>query len=103
MWTTGYFHDARIIKEEKIDKDMLYLKFDGTWGCEVEMWLSESIEYDTSIRNPEDFDPYWYGATMLFKDDYIYFIDEDDMKTTDNLNGYCWFKCKKLKYHIIPE
>lgn len=103
MWATGYFHDARITKQEMIYSNTLYLKFDGIWGCEVEMWLSESLNYDTSSRNPEEFDPYWYGATMILKNDYIYFIDEDDMKSVEDLKGYCWFKCKKIKYHIIPE
>ena len=103
MWATGYFHDARIIKEEKIDNDTLYLRFNGIWGCELEMWLSGNLEYDTSSRNPEETDPYWYGASMFYKDGDLYFIDEDDMKTTDNLKGYCWFKCKNIKYHIIPE
>ncbi len=38
-WASGGFHDARIAKEELQQDGTLYLRFDGTWGCEVEVWL----------------------------------------------------------------
>ena len=40
-WVSGGFHDARIAKEELLQDGTLYLRFDGTWGCEIEVWLSE--------------------------------------------------------------
>lgn len=36
----------------------LYLRFDGNWGCEIEMWFWGDLEYDTSSRNPEEYDSY---------------------------------------------
>ena len=49
---SGGFHDARIAKEELLNDGTLYLRFDGTWGCEIEMWFWGDLEYDTSSRNP---------------------------------------------------
>ena len=40
-WVSGGYHDARIAKEELLQDGTLYLRFDGTWGCEIEVWLSE--------------------------------------------------------------
>ncbi len=101
-WATGAFHDARIVEEELQDDGTLYLRFDGTWGCEVEVWLWGDLEYDTSSRDPEKWDPYWFGATVLMQDGFIYFIDDDDM-TVDQINqSYCYFKARHMKYRIIP-
>lgn len=43
-WASGGFHDARIAKEELQQDGTLYLRFDGTWGCEIEIWLWEDLE-----------------------------------------------------------
>ena len=64
-WVFGGFHDARIAKEKLQDDGTLYLRFDGTWGCEIEVWFSGDLEYDTSSRDPEECDPYWYGSTVI--------------------------------------
>ena len=40
-WVSGGYHDARIAKEELLQDGTFYLRFDGTWGCEIEVWLSE--------------------------------------------------------------
>ena len=102
-WAAGVFHDARIAKEELQQDGTLYLRFDGTWGCEIEVWLWGDLEYDTSSRDPEYFDPYWYGSTILQKDDFIYFIDDDGM-TVDKINeNHCYFKARHMKYRIIPD
>lgn len=102
-WASGGFHDARIAKEELQQDGTLYLRFDGTWGCEIEVWLWGDLDYDTSSRDPEYFEPYWYGSTILQKDNFIYFVDEDDMTVDKIGKGYCFFKAKHMKYRIIPN
>lgn len=101
-WASGYFHDG-YITEEKLQRDgTLYLRFDGTWGCEIEVWLWGNLEYDTSYRNPEYYDPYWSGCTVLLHDGFVYFVDDLDM-TVDKIGpGYCWFKARHMEYRIIP-
>ena len=102
-WASGGFHDARIAKEKLEQDGTLYLKFDGTWGCEIEVWLSGDLEYDTSTRNPTEYDPYWFGSTILLENGFIYFVDEDDMTVEDIGQEYCYFKARNMKYRIIPN
>lgn len=103
---SGYFHDA-FIKEICEEENVLYILFDGLWGCKLELWLEDDISYDISKRNPEIHDPYWYGGSIILKDNYIYLIDEDIDNNEDiknyMTNEYCWFKARKMKYHILPE
>ncbi|ORX85662.1 hypothetical protein BCR32DRAFT_325341 [Anaeromyces robustus] len=101
--STTRFHDAFITKEVMQKDRILYLHFDGVWGCEVEIWFWDDIEYDTSSRNPKTHDPYWNGSTVIIKDDFIYFIDDIDM-TIEKINkDYCYFKARHMKYHLIPD
>ena len=102
-WASGGFHDAHIIKEELQKDGTLYLKFDGTWGCEVELWFWGDLEYDTSSRNPELYNPYWFGSTLLIEDGFIYFVDETDMTVENIGKDYCYFKARNMKYRIIPD
>lgn len=99
----GWFHDAFISEEKLLDDGTLYILLDGVWGCKVEVWFSGDVEYDISSRNPDEYDPYWYGSTILMQDGYIYFVDEDDMTVDEIGKGYCWFKARHMKYHIIPN
>ncbi len=102
-WASGGFHDAYIAREELQQDGTLYLRFDDVWGCEIEMWFWGDLEYDTSSRDPECFDSYWYGSTILQKDDFIYLIDEDGM-TVDEINEHsCYFRARHVKYRIIPD
>jgi hypothetical protein len=102
-WVSGGFHDA-YIKEEHLNEDgELYLLFKGTWGCSIEVWFWGDLEYDTSSRNPEECDSYWYGSSLNIKDGFIYFVDEADMSVEEITNGYCWFKARHMKYHVIPD
>lgn len=102
-WASGGFHDARIAKEELQQDGTLYLRFDGTWGCEIEVWLWGDLEYDTSSRNPDHCDPYWQGSTILQKDGFLYLIDDDDMTVEQIGKGYCYFKARHMKYRIVPN
>lgn len=102
-WASGGFHDARIAKQELLDDGTLYLRFDGTWGCEIEVWFSGDLEYDTSSRNPDEYDPYWFGSTVILQDGFVYFVDDDDMTVDKIEKGYCYFKARQMKYRIIPD
>lgn len=100
---SGWFHDAYIKERKMLDDGTLYLLFDGIWGCSIEVWFWGDVEYDTESRNPEWNDPYWYGSTIILQDGFIYFVDEDDMTVDEIGKGYCWFKARHMKYHIIPD
>lgn len=103
MWAAGCFHDA-FIKNEKIQEDgKLYVLFDGVWGCKIEMWFWGDLEYDTSSRNPDEYDPYWFDSTILLEDGFIYFGDDEDMTIDKFGKGYCYFKARHMQYHIIPD
>ena len=102
-WLSRGFHDA-FIKEERIQDDgKLYLMFEGLWGCSIEVWFWGDLEYDTSSRNPEEYDPYWYSSTVIRQAGFIYFVDEDNMTVDKITNEYCWFKARHMQYHVIPD
>ena len=102
-WASGGFHDAFIEKQELLEDGTLHLLFDGTWGCKVEVWFWGDMEYDTSSRNPEVSDPYWFGATILLHDGFVYLVDGDDMAVEEIGPGQCFFKARHMRYRIIPD
>ena len=102
-WASGYFHDAYIAKEELQQDGTLYLKFEGCWGCEIEIWLWGELEYDTSSKNSDCYDNYWYSSTILQEDGFIYFVDDNNMTVDKIGKGYCYFKARHMKYRIIPD
>lgn len=102
-WISGGFHDARIAKEELQDEDTLYLLFDGIWGCKIEVWFSGDLEYDTSSRAPGTDDPYWFGATVIMQDGFVYLADEEDMTVDSITKGDCYIRARQVKYRIIPD
>ena len=81
----------------------MYLRFDGTWGCEIEVWFWGDLEYDTSSRDPELYDPYWFGFTVILHDGFVYFVDDDDMTVDQITKDYCYFKARHMKYRIVPD
>lgn len=103
LWyAAGGFHDA-YIKELKKDKDSLYVLFDGTWGCQIELWFDGDVSYSTESRDPKYYDPYWGDSTLICNNGCFILVDEEDMTEEKIGNGYCWFKGCNLKYHIIPD
>lgn len=102
-WASGGFHDAFIKKEALMDDGTLYLRFGGTWGCEIEVWFSGDLEYDSSSRNSDEYDKYWFGATVFLQDGFVYLIDDEDMTVDEIGPGYCFFKARHMKYRIIPD
>ena len=37
------------------------------------------------------------------QDGYIYLVDEEELSVEQISEGYCWFKARHMKYHIIPD
>ena len=56
-WVSGGFHDA-FIAEKKESENSLYLLFDGTWGCKIEVWfegdepVTETVDNDVVSEVP---------------------------------------------------
>jgi len=71
-WATGNFHDACIEEQKILDGGELYLRFTGIWGCQVEIWFWDDLEYCTDSRNPEYWNPYWSCSTLLLFDGYVF-------------------------------
>lgn len=99
----GGFHDAFIAKENLQDDGTLHLRFEGVWGCQIEMWLWGDLEYDTSSRHLEDYDYWWYGSTILQEHGFIYFFDDDNMAVDKIGESRCYFKARHMRYRIIPK
>ena len=103
MLLSGGFHDAVIEEIHTQEDGSLYVRYGGIWGCKIEILFEGDISYQTESRNPELYDPYWYGATMIRQDGYIYLMDEEDMKVEDISDESCWFRSRRVKYHVIPD
>ncbi len=103
MSVSGGFHDAFIKEYKQIDDGSLYLLFDGTWGCKIEVWFDGDVSYSIASRIGDNCDPYWFGSTVLINDGYVYFMDEEGMSVLDIDDDYCWFKAMRMKYHVIPN
>lgn len=103
-WASGWFHDGYIAEEKMQDDGTLYLRFEGTWGCQVELWLWGDLRYDTSFRHLDADNAYWFKATILLHNGLVYFSDDMDL-TAEQIDEEigCWFKARHMKYHIIPE
>lgn len=84
-----------------VTRSTFYLTAYG--GAKIEMWFSGDLEFDTKSRDPRYESPYWFGSTMVLKNGFIYFIDDEDREIEDIGEGFCWFKARYVKYHIIPR
>ena len=102
-WVSGGFHDARIQSCKILDDGSLHVHFDGTWGCEIDVWFWDDVSYCIESRNPDLWDPYWCASSVFFDNGYIYLIDESDMTAEQINDNYCWFKAKHMKYRVIPD
>lgn len=67
------------------------------------MWLENDVSYSTESRNPDYEDPYRSESSMAIEDGFIYFYGCDGISPLELSNKYCWFKARKVKYHIIPD
>ena len=102
-WVAGGFHDARVQSCTLQDDGVLHVHFDGTWGCEIDMWFWGDVSYCIESRNPESWDPYWSASSIFFENGYIYLVGESDMSAEQINDNYCWFKAKHMKYQVIPD
>lgn len=44
-----------------------------------------------------------FESSMVIEDGFIYLYDCDGISPSKLSNNYCWFKARKVKYHIIPD
>lgn len=103
LWVTGNFHDACIARQELSEDGTLYLQFEGLWACTAEIWFRGDPEYDISELDPEKYDPYWYGATVLFQDGFVWMIYGDDMTVDSTACGCSYFRARQMRYRIVPD
>ncbi len=103
QWASGGFDDGRIAQREFQNDNTLYIRFKETWGCEIEIWFIDDLEYDMSSRDSETDDPYWHGSTIILQDGFVYFVDEENMTVDEIKPGFCYFKARHMKYRIIPD
>ena len=104
MLTAGGFHDGVIIKLEKRTDDLLYILFDGIWGCQIELFFRGNISFCIGNKDPEEDDPYWFSASLIRDaEGYFYLVDEEGVEPGEDLEGFCWFKGKALQYRVIPN
>ena len=102
-WIAVYFHDAHITKQELQNDGKLFLRFDGIWGCNIEVWFWDDLLYNTSLNDTDFEDYYWYGSTLLIQGGFVYLVDEEDAKMEQITSYYCYFKARHMKYRIIPK
>lgn len=99
------FHDALITHYEERKDGSLYLLFDGTWDCKIEVIFSGDVKYNKEIlMNPEPkMDYHWYDSSVLIKNGYTWLLDYSGEKTDDLSKEAFWFRGKEMKYHVIPD
>ncbi len=102
-WVSRCFHDAWIAETEMKADGTLYVRFDGVWGCEIEVWFWGDVGYDISSRDTDEFDPYWSCSTVILQDGFVYFVDDEDMTVDQITSEYCWFKTRHMAYRVIPD
>ena len=99
---TGCFHDG-FITQGHFKNDTLYLYFEGEWGYDWELCFSGNVEHGIDSFDPDDFDdPYWFHASIIFEDGYIYLV-RDYARNKSEINDKWYVKAKKLKYKIIKN
>ena len=101
-WASGGFHDAYIEKLEH-HEDEIYILFDGTWGCKIEVWFDGDVSFCVESRNSKEYDPYWYDSAVIMQDGFVYLVDGENLTVDDINDSYCWFKGRRMKYRIIPD
>lgn len=102
-YVSGGFHDAIIETLEQKPDGSLCVLFDGIWGCKLEVIFEGDVHYCVDCRNPKTCDPYWFGSTILIDGEYKVLADDEGLKPEDIDDNYCYFKAKKMRYHVIPD
>ncbi len=99
---SGWFHDGYIKEHREEEDGKLYLHFASIWGCDLEVWFWGDLSYDMTSRDPKTEDPYWMDCTLEKRDGFICLID-DECVPAEPKDGYCWFRARHMRYHIIPH
>lgn len=102
-WASGGFHDAYIKSKEFEEDGTLHVLITGTWSCHIEMWFCGDAACDEDTTDPDFFDSYGWGSTVVLQDGFIYFVEDDD-RVEDKVNDARWyFKARHMRYKVIPR
>lgn len=100
---SGGFHDACIKFCTMEDGGVLHVRFEGVWGCEIELWFWDDVSYSIECRNHENADPIWLFSSLFMENGYIYLFDDYDVTAADVSDYHCWFRAKHMRYRVIPD
>lgn len=99
---TGGLHDA-CIADVRREGDGLFVRFEGCWGCSVEVCFTGEAACDTACRMQEMADRWWYGSSLVMADGLVWLIDDEDM-LPGRINSHdCWFRGRQMSWKIIPD
>jgi len=100
-WSAGNFHDSYISKIEiNKENDELYVLFEGCWGCSIEIWFSNIVNFN--IHVDDILADYWSSSNMYFENGYFCLINDNYYKISEATKGFTWFSSKEAKYRINP-
>lgn len=101
-WVSGCFHDS-VVAEAKEDADGLSVRFEGVWGCTIEVRFEGEVCYHIPVIDPWEGDPVWYDCTLVFRDGFVWLIDREGV-SVENIPPHAhWFRAKTMKYRVIPD
>ena len=96
MIAAGWFHDA-YIGSINYSVDKLIVRFDGLWGCSIELeFAGDIIIHHNNVTCV-------FSASIFFEDEYIYFVDDDIDSFENIIDDFTYFRGKTLKWKIILE
>ena len=95
LLVTSYLRDANVLKVEREDENSLYVLLESCWGFKLEMWFNGDVSYSC---DKEVFEEEWFSASLKYKDEYYYLMTDENIE-----DSFCWFKAKKVRYHLIPQ
>lgn len=96
------FHDSYIEKIEYQNKindiaNALKVVFDNCWGCKITLIFENDLKLSFDCNNHDDYTI--YGASILFDNDYIYWIN-NQIEKVEEITDEIYFRAKNLKWKI---
>lgn len=102
LFYAGYnFHDSYIseLSYTHEEKRSLKIVFSNCFNATISLMFEGDIKINFTDVNA--FDYLIYNASIIFKDEYIYFITNNDIKSVDEINiDDNYFRAKTLKWKI---
>ncbi len=106
MYASCNFHDS-YVKTAYQDGGKHYIHFDTTWGCEILFELEGNVKtnlfegYGHIVIDNEYLQI--YDSAMFFQDDLIYWVDDCDITSSDEIQKQkaYYFCAEKVKWKLI--